>query len=1128
MTRKTKKLSPGAGVREFIWWLRRRAELAAACGRPIDTIRSIRTSSSNIEQWLASATTSFAALEREQDPDVILAQSYGMDLVRRDAVGEAKRAELGDAAFGLQMCHAPGGVGSSRIGVVLHVGRTLFVYLLTSARADNLEAETDDRRGNAATEILSAVVRQAFNVGRQHDPQYRPRVHAREHDRIVRDERHGTALKDTFVACDVIAFIPHEVDLRDPAAARSFSFGTLISADTVDGIVRGMNRAEAVMQASGGYYSSVEQAPFTHEAARTVETDPRTGAEFTTTNKHRLAVADDVDAARAALRTIVDALLKDRVDHRGIKTDLPDWNAVADLPEVLTLPSRMPRDLKRHITLGQKSRSARVASLKSLFSRRWIKGWRTGWITVDVPIKTELNIDLGDDIKIVTKGRKRYYRCQVAMPLPEGGWGIGENEWEELLRRRYPGANRTPTEDCHPLTGLGWDDKEGDREFRLASRDRYLVQSRQLSATATPRGGRLGWAGGPPATHEATITSHVLHQSVAAAAREALIALDAPCAPVVLRHPTTASRTDQARFDAATHQRLADDLQDAEDGEEEATIDRNQARARVKRASRSGNGKEVDEAQRKLKVAESVLAKAEEDVRAAMRALDDYDRNAPAGPGPSEEQIVTLETATPEFVVAALEKCPGVGPIWLHVTCNGMFTDWRFRVVRIPGVRDRVAWECVIALEVEDSDDTVLLPLYGEVDSSSNLNGSAAATTVEDWAWRFYYRGESFAEIGAAASIDGSGKKNSWLYKSLGDWLKSAVPDLTLRTAALHCPIPAVRRILWAMVTGDVAALAGIDTGFITHIEGVYGSPAWLPKWSWCRDTHTDGRRIAAALLAADAGRLAMHVLLREVQIGRAALLTTARENGKTTTGGDERVTQARAVAYFDKNFHRGAPTMHPDKKQILLRLCPHDDCPTRMAGGQGFASLVLNVPETEQWHGVLCPACMRVPVGEMRDVRFPPDYSRPWSGRFGGRSITSGARHQQASTFVDPVFPDPGPGTPLPDTGATPRPSQPSARATPTNPGAALRDTPLGGRRVLPLALSEDQQQTFTRRLAELGGTPGARVKASLAAVVVISPAATAAPRAAQAAALGVAVLTVEQFQRWQPRQDGEETDAA
>jgi hypothetical protein len=1123
-----KNRTPGAGVRPFIQWLISRAELAAAAGYPIDKIRCVRTSSSNVEQWLQSATTSFAAMELLKDPDVIEAQSYGMELVQRDAVGDAKRAELGDAVFELMMCHAPGGVGSRRIGVVLHVGRTLFVYLLTSARADNLQAETDDRRGNAATEILSTVVRQAYAVGRLHDPAYRPQVHAREHERIVRDERHGTALKSTFVSCQVIAFLPNRVDLSDPGEASQFSFGTLMSSVAVEGLVRGMNRAEVVMQYNGGYYSSIAQAPFTHGAAQTLEVDPRTQVTYASTNKHRLAVTADVEAARTLLRALVDALLKDRIDHRGIQKKLPDWAKVAGLPEVLALPSRLPYDLKRGITLGQKPLSARIKSLKSLIDRRWIEAWRTGWLTVDVPIKVELKLDLGEDVQIVTKGKKRYYRLKVAMPLPEGGWGIDDAEWDELLRRRYPEKDRTPTTDCHPLAGIGWDDTADDREYRLATRNRYVMQSRQLSATATERGDRVGWDDGPKARHDATITSRVLHTSVAEVAREALLSLDAPLAPVVLRHAAAVRPAVRVAFDAATRESLTEALADAQDTEEVATSDHQGARARLRRAERNGDPAEVAEAQRKLTVAEKSLKRAEENVRTAQQALDDYDKNIPAVPATPTEELVDLLTATPEFVVAALEKCSSVGPVWLHTACSTLFTDWQFRVIRSTGSRDRVAWECVMVLEVEDSDDTVLLPLSGEVDSSSNLNGSAAATTVEDWAWRFFYRGESFAEIGVAAGIDGSGKKNSWLYKSLGEWLKPAVADDSLRTAALHCPIPAVRRILWSMVTGDVAALAGLDAGFIAHIEAVYGSPAWLSKWSWCRDTHSDGRRIAAALLTADAGRLPMHVLLGTVKISRDAVLATARENGKTTTGADQRVTPARAVAYFDKNFHRGAPTMHPDKKQFFLRPCPHDDCPARLAGGQGFASVVLNVPETEQWHGVLCPACMRVPVENMRDVRFPGDYARPWSGPFGGRSLTSGARHRKEKTFIDPTFRDPGPDSPLPNTGAVPRPAQPSARARSTKPGGELRDTPLGGQRVLALQLSEDQQQAFARRLGELGGTPGARVKASLAALVVSTPAATAAPRAAQAAGLGVPVLTVDQFLRWQPTADGEEPDAA
>jgi hypothetical protein len=1109
-------------VSHFVRWLTSRALLAASCGNPIDTARAVRTSSSDVEQWKASATTSFAALEREKDPDVVKAISYGMDLVSRDAAGEVKRAELGDAVFELRMCHARGGVGARRIGVVLHVGRTLFVYLLTSARADNLEAETDDRRGNAATEILSEVLRQMSAVGRGIDPGYRPKVHAREHERIIRDERHGTALKETFIACDAIAFLPSKFDLRDLSQQSGFSFGTLLSAAAVEGLVRGMNRAEVVLQANGGYYSSIQQVPFTHEPAHTIETDVRTGVQFVSTNKHRLAVAADVDGTRSILRAVVDEVLKNRVDQHGIERDLPDWNAVAGLPEVMALRSRLGYDLRRGITLGQKPMAARVHSLKSLLSERWIEGLRSGWITVDVPIKTRLDLDLGDAVQIIARGKKQYYRCRVALPLPQGGWGITEAEWDEVLRRRYPGVRRTPTDNCHPLAGVSWDDVDNDREYRLATRNRYLVQSRQLSRTGSVRGGRCGWDEGPQVRHEATITSYVLHTDVATAAREALIGLDTPAAPLVLRRLSTLARAEQQQFDADIRMRLTNDLEDARGTEEEATLERIQTKARLKKAEHRGDQADIVDSRRKLEVAEKVLAKAEADVHAATSALDDYDRRTGAPSAPSSaEEAVEVQTATPEFVVAALEKCPGVGPLWLQVTCSTMFTGWDFRVIRQTGARDRVAWSCDMHLQLEGSDDTVVLPLSGEVASNSNASGTAAATTTEDLAWRFFYGAQSFAEVGRAAGVDGSGKKNSFLYKRLFDWLSPAIPDPTLRNAALACPVPATRRLFWVMVTGNADALAGIDDGFAQHIAAVYGQPAWRAKWSWCRDTHTNARRVAAALVAAG-GRSPVHEILRAVKISYDELLATARENGKTTTGTDQRVTQPRAVGYFGKTFKRGAPTVAPDDRQIFLRACPHADCPERLAGRAAHASLVVNVPETEQWHAVICPACMRVPDTRKAAVRFPSDYARPWAGHYGTRSTLSGARSQQHWTFADPTFPDPGPGTPLPDTGAMPRTAQlpptrsPSARAP-------MRGTPLGGQRVLPLNLDQQQIAAFNQRLTDLGGTRGQRLKASLAAVIVASTQGTCWPQAVRAATLGVPVLTLEEFSCWEPADNNE-----
>jgi len=1115
-TRSKAKATPGAGEATFRRWLRGRAELAAEQGRPITKSRCIRTSSTDVNQWRASAITSFAAAEREKDPDVVEALGHGMDLVARDQSGEDKRAELGDAVFVVRMCHAPGGVGSRQLGVILPVGCTLFVYLLASARADDLEAASDDRRGNAATEILSTTVREMFAVGRRHDPAYRPQVHAREHERIVRDENHGANLKKTLISCCAVAFTPNRVDLLKPAESQSFSFGTLISAQAVAGLVRGMNRAEIVLQSTGGYYTSVGQVPFTHEATSTPLIDMRTGAAYTSIDKHRLAVVADVDEARRTLRAIVDVLLKDRVNNHGLIEQLPDWSAAAALPEVAALPSRLPADLKRGITLASKPVSSRVQSLKSIVSRRWIEGWRTGFITVYVPVKSDVDLDLGEDAQLVQKGSRLLYRCRVAVPLPDGGWGISEDEWDELLRRRYPGRRGTPTDDCHPLAGVGWDDVGADREGRLATRSRYLVQSRRLSSARSLSGGRLGWHEDPSVRHEATVTSHRLHRSVAEAGRVALVSLELPLPTLVLRRPGIAAEAESDALRERDAARLAAEVEEAENELVGAESWRNRAEGAAERL-RSQPGAEAQVgAQRDLDRARKAVVRAEESLAAAEAALRSFEAGAAACTGaPRGDEDVELITGTAEFVVAALEKCRGVAPLWLQAACATLFQDWHFEVVRQHGARDVVRWRCLLVLDSTGEGETVAMPLTGEVMSSSNCSGAAAATTVEDWAWRFFYLGQSLEEVGLAAGIDGSGKKNSYLYKRLCEWLEPAVPDATLRNAAVTCPVPAVRRVLWAMVTADLDSVRTLNAAFVAHIRNIYGTPAWKPSWSWCRDTHEVGRAVAARLAGRPAEGGAVHELLADLQISRDALLSTARENGATTTGQGERATPARAVAYFCKTFRRGAPTVAPEQRRLLLRPCPHADCPARLAGGQGYATVVLNVPETEQWHGVLCPKCRRAPHPDAVDGRFTADFVRPWCGRYGSRSTSGRARSQTVWTYLDPNLVDPGPAPRLPLTGAGPRPA-PAPR--PPSSRARQAKTGLQGRRVLSLGLSRAEQASFQARTVALGGTVGHRVKASLACVVVPAGSARAWEKADRAARLGVPVVTLAEFGAWSP----------
>jgi len=630
------------------------------------------------------------------------------------------------------------------------------------------------------------------------------------------------------------------------------------------------------------------------------------------------------------------------------------------------------------------------------------------------------------------------------------------------------------------------------------------------------RGGRIGWHEGPPVTHEATLTSGRLHRSVAEAARRALLGLEHAGAPMVLRRSRPAQPADALVLQQREATRLTLAVEDADDELQGAEAARNRAEGAALRARKQST--QDTKAERDLTRALSAVTRAEDALRCAEQAKAAHQPSTRAASTPTPEETAEVLTATPEFVVAALEKCAGVAPLWLNAACVSMFTDWRCDVVRAEATRHVVRWQCSLVIEVQGEDqETVSLPLAGEVISSSNGLGASPATTNEEWAWRFFYRGESMAQVGLAAGIDGSGKKNSYLYKSLAQWLEPAVPDATLRNAAVTCPIPALRRVLWTLVTGDQDAVRGIDQGYVRHVGRTYGAPAWKPSWTWCRDTHVLGRAIANSLRAEPEASRPLHELLADLQVSKEDLLSTARENGATTSGQGERTTPATNVAYFLKSFRRGAPTVAPDARRLMLRLCPHRDCPARQAGGQGYATLVLNVPETEQWHAVLCPDCMRAPDAAAVAVRFPADYARPWCGRYGVGSSGNRTRSGTEPVYLDPSVADPGPAPGLQQQESIARIAAPkNAQSQATSRRRC--DGPLMGGRVLALDLDEAQRAAFISRTTALGGSTAHRVKPSLRAVVVPDEAGRRADKALRAAGLGVLVLKLTDYETWMP----------
>lgn len=1118
----------GAYPEEFRAWVARRCMSAP---ETVTDVRPMRTSSGNVTKWEASATTTFAGPDR-QDPDVAEAIRLGYDVVRRDAIGETKRNELGDQIFVLRMHHAPGGRRKKQIGIALHVGRTIFIYLLASARSDDLDGITEDRRGNAATEIIATTVREVATVGLRRDKSHRTHVRAREHARIIRDEKHGADLKATFVKHRVIAHTPHRTDMSRPGDAQAFSFGSMMSAAQAEAAVQGMSRADVVIQANGGYNGQIELAPFTHGALERREVDTATGTLVVTSDRHRLAPLEDIEANRLNLQRLVAQILVDRWE--GTRNEpATNWVTVGNLMAEMGMHSRKPAHLKggRRVPLSTLSEKARGRAARRLFSPKWVSGWRNGYFERLVVPKAAMELDLSNLQHVteeLTDDGRIGYRCRILMPVPEGGWGVTPEEWDEVLARRSPQANRDRvyTGDVLPFAGMPeWDDAStaipATVQYDLATTgSRYLVRSRPINEATHLDGRHRGWED-CTITHAGSPRPAELHQNVGTAIAEILLSLEQTTAPVVLTpsRPVAHGAASADPVDRESRRaELTTALEDAEDTREGAVDERNKARGKHRREKTTRTAKD-------LAYAESDLTRATTAVENAEKALEAFDAEPPetqpaatVSTKDAEALEVGVETAKPEYIAAALEKCAGSAPGWLQEAVRLLLTDFQMEPFQEPGSPRMLRWAATLNLHIVDSNgnrERVSIPTAGAVrDYAKARNGNALSHGPEAWAWAYFYRGEDFATIGATAGIDGSGKKNSYLYKGLAEWLTlgdpAPVPNTHMRTAALDCPIPETRRVMWSAVTGDTSALTGVDAGFVQHIRDNYSSTQLNPRWAWCKDTHTLARA-AATIMLRRGGSANIYDLAQALNVPHTKLLKLALVNGKPIKGAAADNPAATAVSPFTKNWSRGGTWVPAEDRELSLRSCPHPNCPERLRGGKPFASHVLVVPETEGGHGVLCPDCRRLPILSMEHVRFPANYLRPWRGRYGYGSH-AGARDHKFS-HIDPALTDPGPTAALLDTVTQPRPERMVSK--PGNYAAKrLQMEPMAGQRLLPHGLTEEDHSEVATEVERLGGRVAAKVTHTLAYIVVADRrAASKSEIAARAATLGAQVLTLAQF---------------
>jgi hypothetical protein len=1118
MARKTVPASPS----QLNAWLRSRMLAAAHSGKTVSSAWWIRTSGRGIAQWEESKETTFAGIDRTE-PDIAEALALGFDIIRRDAIGAERRQELGDRIFVLKSGHATGGKGNRELGVILHVGATFFFYVLDTARTNNIEVGHKDEWGNALTEILRTVVRGVSEESRRMvGPDFRFTIHARELGRVVRSEAHAAPLRRTLEYCKVLLIAgPARYDFSDANSAAQFGFGAMVEQIAVEAIIRGLHRPEVVIQATGGFYEDIKLVPFTHGATRTVETT-RTGIVVETVNPHRLAVTADLDVARTQLRVLVDCVLGSV--RRTNVGPVADWSVVGELAAELGLMSRGGETSKHNQSIAQvlasKSPGERAESAKGiaqrLFSESWISGWRTG--SFRKLVRSKVKVDLFLDVPIVDIDGIDYYECQISMPLPDGGWGVTDEEWDQVLDVRYPGkrgrctpGGSNPDGMILPLGDIpAWTVPDRDVQGSLrANGHSYSLLERPL-VSAHARGQDRAWKTNEHAKL-ARLRPNEIHVSIGNRVLAALESLEMTPASIAIALPPRDVMGDTG---GVTRRDLEDATEHVETQRDRVVGIQDDLDTRRGRAKRTGAAEDLA---RRDQV-EQRLATAETDLAAAERALAELEADAQAQAAPTEALVSEGETApaaevssaTAELMAVALTKCARLAPPWLHMAAAMYLHDFTAERCDTEGGAARVVWRCDLVVHDAETGLEARIPLTDKV-MARGYGETAGRAQPEDHAWKYLYFGSTLGEIAQQCGLDDSGAKNSYVYSNVIRAMRDVVPDPARRAAVMHCPIPATRRAVWGMVTEDERAVELLDRGFVRHIAETYASRADKARQTWCQTTH-DLPRAIATYLADRGGSAPMVDILEDLGVGKEAVLRLTR-----TVIGRRGTAAAGLVAFFQKNFGR-AGTATAAERLISLRTCPHTDCPHALRHKQpAWCTIILWVPETEVGHGVLCPSCLRLPVEELAGVRFPADYKRPWNGRFGPGSKTS-ARKERASTYIQHGALDPGPETALSDTGCRPRRDD-TATGMPNRlkrPSTEIKKTPFGGRRFYAHGLNETARERLRQHLGLHGGLVAVRLVPSVAAMIT-TPGADD-DRITQARAMGIPVHTLQDFLRSQP----------
>lgn len=545
----------------------------------------------------------------------------------------------------------------------------------------------------------------------------------------------------------------------------------------------------------------------------------------------------------------------------------------------------------------------------------------------------------------------------IDLGLPEGGFLSPETA--DLIRERLAkretkdGVGATTTSLLSYLKP--YRDKEGGDDFTWERRlvrqgDCYILRQRLASAAVDARGRARGWKA-DDGTVLLTVRRTDLEASIAAAVAEAVRHVGDQKLAVTVRHPR---RDDEVG-------RLSEQICELEAKVENV---RAEAAAADKLASLAVSGEAPNHAAATRHMASATAHYAEAE-RLSARLDDVWRARQTAEADQSENEIADLSTAA--AVAGCLIGYAGNEvPLEVNQALRGVGFDTLCLDVD-PSNSRRVCWTLSLDLPLEGG-GLAQISIGGTVrnrrrDQDANTTRHELDAAIAEG---FLRQGLSLESLGRSF-----GKNRAAVVTSLRDYLsRNGIRRRGLRSAIVDLPVEMTetRLALWGVVSDDLDSSAHLAS-LREHLGHVYCGDLDHPN-AWVRTDTTLVRKALRVMADAQAGPgcdgVSIDALARTIGASRTQINTLCGDRAATGS------TAARFRGVLVRD------TTNPDL--VRMRACPHDNCSA--AKGSRWLSHYLPVPETDGYHGLICPSCHRLPDSQLADLYLPASYlDHFWDG---------------------------------------------------------------------------------------------------------------------------------------------------